>query len=120
MDWQSTIEGRFVEGGFQVDWIWMNRSVLFLLAWKGRGIQVYYVEWEGGLRPLKVSVIKGVFIELLSYLRRYERFERAFKGRNVVFRWMVFRELPGSERMLLEESGVKPVFVPPDGVFPLE
>ncbi len=116
MDWQSAVEEHFKALGFGGDWIWMNRRVLFFLAWKGNEIQVYQVEREWCPRPSDPVEVKDAFIELLGYLRRLSKWEKNFRGRDIAFKWMSFRELSEVERGVLREAGVEPfLFKAEDG-----
>ena len=116
MEWQNVIEDRFEGRGFQTDWIWMNRHALFLLAWKNREILIHYVEWEGHSHPVSTAdEVKDLYVELLGYLRRLDRWGNYFKGRKILFKWLAFKAIPEAQRKILEEAGVEPSFFLFDG-----
>lgn len=109
MKWQNAVEERFEGWGFQTDWIWMNRHALFLLAWRGPEIHIHYVEWEGHSLPARTEEgVKDLFMELLGYLRRLDKWGNYFKGRTILFKWMAFKEIPETQKKILEEAGVEP------------
>lgn len=110
MDWQSKVEDHFKALGFEVDWVWTDQSRLFFLAWKSNEIQVHHVERVWSAKPTRPTAVKDGFIDLLGWLRHLSKWEKNFKGRDIVFKWMTFRELTETERGVLREAGVEPVF----------
>ena len=118
MDWQSAVESHFKAMGYKVDWIWMNRRTLFLLAWKGNEIQVHQVEREWSGRPAQSAAVKQGFLELLGYLERLGKWGESFDRRKIILKWMAFRGFSDAEQGVLREAGVEPFFFRPDGEDP--
>jgi hypothetical protein len=115
MDWQNAVERHFQALGYKVDWIWMNRRALFLLAWKGSEIQVHRVEGEWGSRPAQAVVVRDGFLELLGYLKRLGKLGESLDQREIILKWMSFRGFSDAEQKVLREAGVEPFFFKPDG-----
>jgi hypothetical protein len=117
MAWRDMLEKRFIDQGFQIEWIWMGRDALFLLAWKGRVLAVHFVEPDESAGPEEPMAVKELFLELFSHLRRLESWDRIFKGREVLFKWLSFRSFSDRQIEVLKEAGVDPFICQPDDGF---
>ncbi len=113
MDWEKVIRKSFEKQGFRAEWVWMGRESAFLLTWKGRQVQVYYADLKGQLRTQKSKAVRESFLNFLSHLNRLPQKDAIFKGREMVFRWLVLETPTSADLELLREAGVEAfLFVP--------
>jgi hypothetical protein len=115
MDLGDSVEKHLTGLGFQIEWVWMNRQAFFLLAWKGRRVQVLYADFNGRLGNLRPGEVKQVFLDLLGFLGDLEPWRRIIRGREIGFKWMMFKKPTALHNRLLKEAGVEPFFFPPTG-----
>jgi hypothetical protein len=114
MDWEKVIRKSFEKQGFRAEWVWMGPDAPFLLAWKGRQVQVYYVDLTGQIRLQKSKAIRESFLNFLSHLNLLPQKDGIFKGREMVFRWLMLEAPSSAAREILREAGVEVfLFQPP-------
>jgi hypothetical protein len=114
MDWEKVIRKSFEKRGFRAEWVWMGPAEPFLLTWKGRHVQVYYVDLTGQIHVQKSKAVRESFLNFLSHLNRLPQKDDIFKGREMVFRWLLLEEPSFSGREVLREAGVEVfLFRPP-------
>jgi hypothetical protein len=102
MDWEKVIRKHFVKEGYRTQWV---RP--FLLLWKGRQVRVCYVDLTGCLAAKTPRDIRESFLNLLGHLTRLSQKDGIFKGREMVFQWIVLEEPTRSQRAVLAEAGVE-------------
>lgn len=110
--WEKAVQDYYRGLDCRIEWVHLDRGSVFLLAWKGKEVQVVFVDLKNILRQARAADAKEEFLILLSYLIRQSNWERIFKGREVLFKWMTLEEPSDEGRKILTEAGVEPFSLP--------
>jgi len=113
MDWEKVIRKHFVKKGYRAQWVRMAPGTPFLLLWKGRQVRVCYVDLTGRLAAETPRAVRESFLNLLGHLTRLSQKDGIFKGREMVFQWIVLEEPTRGQAAVLAEAGVEPFFFKP-------
>ena len=107
MDWEKVIRKHFVKEGYRTQWVRLAPEAPFLLLWKGRQVRVCYVDLTGRLATKTSPDIRESFLNLLGHLTRLSQKDGIFKGREMVFQWIVLETPTQGQRAVLAEAGVE-------------
>jgi hypothetical protein len=107
-DWEKIILQHYRRLSYGAEWVRVPKGGLFLLAWKGRQVEVVFADRKRSAGKAGPGAVKKEFMDLLGHLCRDPRWGRVFRGRDVIFKWMMFQEPTREECQVLEMSGVEP------------
>ncbi len=85
--WEKMLQKHFVDLGYRVEWAYLNRGGTYLLAWRGREVQLVFADPANHLHRASVEQVRDKFLDFISYLTRQAAWRDIFKGRDVRFRW---------------------------------
>jgi hypothetical protein len=106
---EKTIQDYFERHSYKTEWARLPAGGLFLLAWKGKQVEIIFLDLTGGIEKTSEADVKEEFLNLLSHLCRWSQWERVFKGREVLFKWLAWASFSHAQRRILEMAGVEPL-----------
>lgn len=109
--WEKAIQNHYRNLNHRIEWIHLAGGAVFLLAWKGKGVRVVFVDLKNRLKEATAADAREEFLVLLSYLIRQSSWERVFKGREVLFEWLTHEEPSDMGKKTLAEAGVEPFWI---------
>ena len=108
IDWERVIQRCYRQSTYRTEWCRIGQDSLFLLAWKGRRVELVFVDLLERLGEATIPEVREEFLNLLSRLCKRARWKRIFKGRDVLFKWLVLEGISERGRRILRLVGVEP------------
>lgn len=110
--WERSIEKHLGRQGYRIKWIRTKNDSVFLLAWKGKEIQIIFTDDEDELPLISKDRVKERFIGLLVQLIPDPDWEDVFKGREVFCKWATTRSSLDVGVRTLDLAGVERFYFP--------
>lgn len=111
-EWEKNLQKHIGRRGYRTRWVRTGRGSVFFLAWKGKEVQILFVDLEDILPKASSGRVKEEYLELLSRLIRDPEWEGIFKGREVLFKWVTGRSALEDGVGTLESAGVERFYFP--------
>lgn len=113
--WEKCIEKHLGRQGYRTRWIRIKKDSFFLLAWKGKEVQIIFSDSVDTLPVLSTDKVKEHYIGLLVHLIPDPEWEDVFKGREVFFKWATARSSLDVGSRTLDLAGVERFYFPQIG-----
>ncbi|HVZ80357.1 MAG TPA: hypothetical protein VHE12_06075 [bacterium] len=110
--WEKNIEKHLGRQGYRIKWVRTKHGTVFLLAWKGKEVQIIYSDSGDELPLASAERVKEHYIGLLVHLVPDPGWEDVFKGREVFFKWATARSSLDAGSRTLEQAGVERFYFP--------
>ncbi len=79
---------------------------------KAKGSKSIFLDFTRFIQKTSELEVKEEYLNLISHLCRWSQWERVFKGRDVLFKWLAWDVFSNEERHVLEMAGVEPFEFP--------
>ena len=106
---EKLIQDHFEQHSHKTELVRLPAGGLFLLAWKGKRVEIILLDLTGHIQKTSEVEVKEEYLNLLSHLCRWSQWDRIFKGRDVLFKWLAWEDFSNAERHILEMAGVEPL-----------